>query len=173
VAQANLGIVAVTGRGYYEVVLAVVPMRVCAEGWFFYAGAAPLIYGLLADLFPPDSRVLLSTIVGASTGLGTWVGQALAGSFGLPWRVPFVLVGVPSVLAATLMLWTTSDPHRGATDAALQEAYADNASYEYSERLTWKKFVRLCQVRTNVLMILQVQRPSQAFADRSGLNPSC
>ena len=39
------------------------------------------------------------------------------------WRVPFVIVAVPTLLLAMLMLVTAEEPPRGVTEAALQVRY--------------------------------------------------
>lgn len=119
------------------------------------AGAAPIIFALLSDIYPPNRRVLVSTVVLFSTGAGSLLGQTLAGTSGLDWRMPFAIVGVPSVGIATLMLLTTTDPRRGAAEPVLQEAFADEA-FTYEERLTWPKFKRVMLVPTNILVIGQV-----------------
>lgn len=79
-----------------------------------------MIHSLLADLFKTDARVMASMVVVTCTGAGLGVGQTLAGTAGLGWRTPFALIGVPSVLIATLMWFTTKDPPRGRAEEALQ-----------------------------------------------------
>jgi MFS family permease len=88
------------------------------------AGATPLIHSLLADLFKTDTRVLVSMIVGACIGAGQAIGSAVAGVSGLGWRLPFAVVGIPSVAVATLMWMTTKDPRRGGAEEALQVSAA-------------------------------------------------
>eukprot|EP00892_Ulva_mutabilis_P007444 jgi/Ulvmu1/5071/UM021_0088.1 len=117
-------------------------------------GAAPIVFALLSDIYPPDRRVLVSTLVLFSTGAGSLVGQTIAGMSGLDWRLPFAIIGVPSIAVATLMVLTTRDPQRGAAEPALQEAFADE-TFEYDERLTWHKFKVLIRVPTNFLVIGQ------------------
>lgn len=95
-------------------------------------------------------------IVGASIGAGQAIGSALAGTSGLGWRLPFAIVGVPSVVLATVMWLTTKDPRRGGSEEALQGAFADG-KFEYSEKLSWKKAFYLARIPTNWLMILQVR----------------
>jgi MFS family permease len=130
-----------------------------------HAGAAPIIFSLLSDLYPPSARVIVSTVVLISTGAGVLLGQALAGISGLEWRWPFVLVGVPSVLIATLMVLTTRDPKRGAADVALQAAYEEEG-FQYNANLTWSKFFMLCRIRTNLFMVLQVRAGSVTMINR-------
>ena len=119
------------------------------------AGATPLIHSLLADLFKTDARVLVSMIVGACTVAGQALGQGVAGTSGMGWRIPFAIVGVPSVALATIMWLTTKDPRRGGAEEALQGAFA-GGKFEYTERLSWQKTWFLARIPTNWLMILQV-----------------
>lgn len=121
------------------------------------AGAAPIIYALLADLFPASARSVVSLFIVIATGAGQALGQALAGGAGLPWRVPFAVIGVPSVAVATLMLLTTTDPPRGGAEGALQEAYAIEG-FAYKGQLSWSKLALLARTRTNVCIILQARR---------------
>lgn len=120
------------------------------------AGATPLIHSLLADLFKTDARVLVSMIVGACTGAGLAIGQGVAGTSGMGWRVPFAIVGVPSVVLATIMWRTTKDPRRGGSEEALQGAFA-GGKFEYTEKLSWHKTWFRARIPTNWLMILQAR----------------
>lgn len=126
------------------------------------AGAAPIIFALLSDIYPPDQRVFVSTLVLFSTGAGALIGQAIAGMSGLDWRLPFAIIAVPSVAMATLMVLTTQDPRLGAAEPALQDAFTDE-TFQYDERLTWPKFRRLICVPTNFLVIGQVHFPQQVL----------
>lgn len=125
--------------------------------WYsrLHAGAAPIIFSLLSDIYPPDRRVIVSTVVLFSTGAGSLLGQTLAGVSGLEWRLPFAIIGIPSVLVATIMLLTTKDPQRGGAEPVLKEAFADE-TFEYDQRLTWTKFKHVMRVPTNFLVIGQV-----------------
>ena len=121
------------------------------------AGAAPIIYGLLSDLFPPEERALVTTCVVLSQGAGTALGNAVAGGLpGLDWRMPFVIVSVPTLALATVMALTTRDPPRGGAEPALRESIAEG-SFEYTESLSWAKFRALCKIRTNLLVVSQVR----------------
>lgn len=42
-------------------------------------GAAPLIYSILSDLYPPSERALITTVVVISTGAGAGIGQVREG----------------------------------------------------------------------------------------------
>ena len=121
------------------------------------AGAAPIIYGLLSDLFPPSQRACATTCVVVSQGAGASVGQIIAGGFtGLDWRMPFVIVSVPALLVAALTARTCRDPVRGSAEPALQPAVSAEG-FVYDEHLSWRKIRQLCTTHTNVLVILQVR----------------
>jgi predicted MFS family arabinose efflux permease len=95
--------------------------------------------------------------VQVATGVGLALGQGISGFVGstVGWRVPFVIVSVPAIALATLMLFTTEEPVRGSTEAALQQQWDSDADFEYSERITWKKVGRLVRIPTNILVISQ------------------
>jgi MFS family permease len=121
-----------------------------------FAGAAPIIYGLLSDLFPPKERAYVTTCVVLSQGAGMALGNFIAGGFPeLDWRTPFVLVSIPTMILAVVMGLTTEDPLRGGAEPALQECIADGLTYE--EHLTLAKFRKLCKTKTNLLVIFQVR----------------
>lgn len=52
---------------------------------FSSAGALPIVFSLLGDLYDPSSRAGVSSIVQLSTGLGLAVGQGIAGFVGEGW----------------------------------------------------------------------------------------
>ncbi|GFR52042.1 hypothetical protein Agub_g14559, partial [Astrephomene gubernaculifera] len=85
-------------------------------------GCFPLVFSLLGDLFPPASRAAVSAGVQVATGAGLAAGQALSGWLGpaTNWRLPFVVLAVPSLGAAGLMLATTREPPRGAAEEVLR-----------------------------------------------------
>lgn len=82
------------------------------------------------------------------------------------WRLPFVLVAAPSLLAALLMLLTTREPPRGACEEAMQaharaafassdDPLAASAVSPYSEKITWTKVRLLLKVPSNWLIFVQ------------------
>ena len=56
------------------------------------------------------------------------------------WRLPFVIVAVPTLLLALLMLLTAEEPPRGVTEAALQVPLTSSASI----RLLWSNSLYVC-----------------------------
>lgn len=86
-------------------------------------GATPIIFSLLGDLYPGDSRIYVSTMVGVALGSGIAAGQLLAGIVGpdLGWRVPFIMVAVPAIICALLVFFTVREPKRGDQEHALKK----------------------------------------------------
>ncbi|CAG9464093.1 unnamed protein product [Pedinophyceae sp. YPF-701] len=119
-------------------------------------GCFPLAFSLLSDLVPAQHRPLASSAVQLSTGAGLAVGQAIAGFLGpwVGWRVPFVVVGIPSVALAALMLLTVREPARGAVEPCVQEARKRGLG-EYREKATAARALRCCTVPSNALCVLQ------------------
>lgn len=85
-------------------------------------GINPVIFSLLGDLYPGSSRILVSTIIGISQSAGIAAGQFIAGMVGpsLGWRVPFIMVAVPSIVCALLVFFTVSEPKRGDQEKAVK-----------------------------------------------------
>ena len=78
-------------------------------------GAAPVIFSLLADLYPGDSRIQMSTLVGIAMSAGIAMGQLIAGMMGpvLGWRSPFLVISAPCLLCGLLVMFTCVEPVRG------------------------------------------------------------
>lgn len=85
-------------------------------------GATPVVFSLLADFYPNNSRVKISTFIGISMSCGIAFGQLLAGVVGptAGWRLPFVLVAVPAILFAILIFFTGIEPKRGGQEEAVR-----------------------------------------------------
>ena len=67
------------------------------------------------------ARLTGSPIIFAARLIGspvTWFATGAGPYFG--WRVPFVIVAIPTIALAALMLLTAEEPPRGVTEAALQ-----------------------------------------------------
>ena len=101
-----------------------IQLYVCrALSGFSLGGALPLIYSILGDLFAADERHTVSALVGIGTGIGISLGQAVAGFVGptFGWKLPFLIVSIPS-LACALMVWlTVPDPERGRMEQAVRD----------------------------------------------------
>lgn len=78
-------------------------------------GATPIIFSMLGDMYPEESRIYVSTLIGISLSAGISGGQLLSGLIGpaLGWRAPFLFVAIPALICAALVFFTVSDPPRG------------------------------------------------------------
>ena len=83
-------------------------------------GALPLMYSVLGDWFSAEDRHFVTTVVGMGIGLGTALGQGIAGFVGprFGWRVPFLIVSIPALACAILLAFTVRDPERGGMEKA-------------------------------------------------------
>jgi MFS family permease len=93
-------------------------------------GALPLMYSVLGDWFGADDRHLVTAVVGMGTGLGTALGQGIAGLMGprFGWRSPFLVVSIPALICAILLAFTVQDPPRGEMEKAVLERIHDRSS---------------------------------------------
>jgi len=84
------------------------------------AAASPGSLSLIADTFPPKRRSTAVSIYYAGVALGNVVifigGGWLLMHFG--WRAVFLVAGLPGLLLAALLYFTTVEPKRGAFDQA-------------------------------------------------------
>ena len=102
---------------------------------FSIGGALPLIYSILGDMFTSDERHKVNACVGIGTGLGTSVGQGVAGFLGptFGWRLPFLVVSVPALVCAAMVWKTVEDPERGQLEAAVLEHRNNNLSLDSAQ----------------------------------------
>ncbi|MFW6093201.1 MAG: spinster family MFS transporter [Pseudomonadota bacterium] len=84
------------------------------------AGSSPPSHSLISDLFPVATRGTAMGIFSLGVNLGLLIayggGGWLTETFG--WRTAFVAVGLPGLVIAALLYFTTIEPKRGATDPA-------------------------------------------------------
>lgn len=85
-------------------------------------GSTPIIFSLLADLYTEDTRIFMSTIIGICMSGGIAGGQLLAGLLGptFGWRLPFLLISVPSIVLGLLVISTGKEPTRGSCEESVQ-----------------------------------------------------
>lgn len=83
------------------------------------AGSSPPSHSLISDLFPAASRATAMGIFAMGVNLGVLIaylgGGYLAEAWG--WRATFIAVGLPGLLIAALVHFTTIEPRRGGADA--------------------------------------------------------
>jgi len=95
---------------------------------FSIGGAIPLIYSVVADLFPADQRHGVSAMVSIGSGCGISIGQGVAGYLGptFGWRLPFLVISLPALLCAMLVYLTVPDPERGGMERAVRHHRRQN-----------------------------------------------
>ncbi|CAK0784876.1 hypothetical protein CVIRNUC_008081 [Coccomyxa viridis] len=137
-------------RRYWQLVL----LRVLTG--ISVGGAFPLVFSLIGDLFSVKQRANVAAGVQVATGVGFAAGQAIAGFVGphAGWRWPFVIVAFPAILASFLMILTTREPERGATEDALKDLYAVEG-FRYQEKISLSKLKLLASNFSTVFAVLQ------------------
>lgn len=85
-------------------------------------GINPVIFSMIGDLYPGESRIHVSTVIGIAQSAGIAAGQFLAGMVGpsLGWRAPFIMIAVPTIICALLAFFTVKEPKRGDQEKAVQ-----------------------------------------------------
>lgn len=106
--------------GFWTLALARVGVAVGEAG-----GTAPAI-SMIADHYPPQQRGRAMSIYTLGPQLGILVGLTLGGWIAqhYGWRMAFVCMSVPGVLAALLLRFTAVEPRRGNWDAGASLAAA-------------------------------------------------
>jgi MFS family permease len=87
-----------------------------------FGGATPIIFSILGDYYPGNSRIYVSTVVGIASSSGIAAGQFLAGMIGpaLGWRTPFMIVAIPAIICAIVTFFTVDEPKRGDQEDAMR-----------------------------------------------------
>jgi predicted MFS family arabinose efflux permease len=82
------------------------------------AGGTPGANSILSDYFPPSRRPMALSIFSLGAPIGAWLGSQVAGAiaYRLGWRAMFLALGIPGVLAGTLVLLSIREPRRGCLD---------------------------------------------------------
>eukprot|EP00392_Amoebophrya_sp_AT5.2_P008746 g8774.t1 len=77
-------------------------------------GSFPVIYSVLADIFPPTYKAFIGTIVASGTAAGVGLGTFASGIIGSQtgWRFVFCVVAAPSIVLSLFALGTVIEPKR-------------------------------------------------------------
>ena len=120
-------------------------------------GALPVVLSMLADIYSSSQRNVASAVYSTAMGAGLVFGQTFAALTGSSnWRIPFVLVALPSIGIALGCLVVIKEPKRGAAEEALAQRFKNNPNYEYKEDVGWRrKFVQAFTIPSNILIIIQ------------------
>jgi MFS family permease len=82
------------------------------------AGSSPPSHSMVADLFSPEKRGTAMGVYALGVNFGLLIAYLAGGwmSENWGWRATFIAVGLPGVLIALLVYFTTVEPTRGASD---------------------------------------------------------
>ena len=86
-------------------------------------GILPLLYSILGDMFCASHRSLVSAGLATAAGIGVALGQAIAGFIGpeYGWRLPFMIVSVPTILCAIVAGLTVREQERGGGEEDIRQ----------------------------------------------------
>ena len=77
-------------------------------------GGGPIIFSLIADYFRTTSLIEATMLIGICMSMGDCAGQTFAGLVGerYGWRLPFLVIPIPSITICLIMLLTVPEPRR-------------------------------------------------------------
>lgn len=83
----------------------------------------PCVYSVLGDVFRSEGRNASSGLIATSIGIGLGIGQAISGYLGprFGWKLPFLVVSIPSFFVAFSTMMFLPEPKRGAVEEAVIE----------------------------------------------------
>jgi MFS family permease len=84
------------------------------------AGYLPVVSSLVGDHFPANRRASVMAIILLGSPLGFLLGQTVGGFVAATWnwRIAFLVLGIPGLLAAVLAWLTLREPPRGLAESA-------------------------------------------------------
>jgi predicted MFS family arabinose efflux permease len=102
------------------------------------AGSSPPSHSVIADLFGPAQRGTAMGIFALGVNIGLLLAYLVGGwlSEFYGWRVTFIAVGLPGVLVAAMVYFTTSEPERGASET--QQVEQDAPPFMVVARHMWR-----------------------------------
>ncbi len=103
------------------------------------AGSSPPSHSVIADLFDTKTRGTAMGIFALGVNIGLLIAYLAGGwlSENYGWRWTFVAVGVPGLLVAALLYFTTKEPERGSADA-LQGSAGDAPPFAEVAGFMWR-----------------------------------
>jgi predicted MFS family arabinose efflux permease len=93
------------------------------------SGTGPASQSMLADLHPPQQRVVALSMLATASPVGVMLAFILGGWLNdlVGWRTTLIWIGAPGLLLALVVWWTVSEPERGGAETSA----ADTAHYEF------------------------------------------
>ncbi len=82
------------------------------------AGGTPGANSIISDYFPAARRPMALTVFSLGAPIGAWLGSEIAGAIAdqYGWRMVFLSLGAPGIVAGLLVLLTIREPRRGRLD---------------------------------------------------------
>lgn len=87
------------------------------------AGGTPPSTAIVSDYFPADRRPMAMTVLALGAPFGAFLGLNFAGWIAnqFSWRMAFIALGIPGLVAGVLVYLTVREPARGRLDAIVDE----------------------------------------------------
>eukprot|EP00927_Polykrikos_kofoidii_P036478 TRINITY_DN30806_c0_g1_i1.p1 TRINITY_DN30806_c0_g1~~TRINITY_DN30806_c0_g1_i1.p1 ORF type:complete len:616 (+),score=103.63 TRINITY_DN30806_c0_g1_i1:67-1914(+) len=124
---------------------------------FAIGGALPVVYSLVGDWFPAGRRASATGFVSAAGGAGIFLGQCVATLVGsVDWRLPFVVVALPT-LGMSALLWACArEPVRGGQEDGVEtSSLYQHAGVSHANIFSYRQMRALLNNKTNFLVIIQ------------------
>ena len=104
------------------------------------AGSSPPSHSMVADLFPPQTRGTAMGVYALGVNFGLLIAYLAGGwmSEHWGWRATFIAVGLPGVLIALLVYFTTVEPARGASEGEASEGDSKAPSFRQVVAHMWR-----------------------------------
>jgi len=122
----------------------------------FGVGASfPVIFSLIGDLYGEKERAAAVAWMTTVMGVGQILGQLVSGYIGpsTGWRLPFVIVSVPTVVVLLVFFLVVREPPRGAAEEGVNSLVAQG--YLYPKSIRFRDYLRLFSIRTNLFLFIQ------------------
>ena len=122
----------------------------------FGVGASfPVIFSFLGDLYDEKERASAVAWMTTVMGIGQILGQLVSGYLGptIGWRLPFVIVSVPTVVVLLVFYVVVHEAKRGAEEAAIDSLIQEG--YLYPRTIKLRDYLRLFRIRTNLFLFIQ------------------
>jgi predicted MFS family arabinose efflux permease len=128
------------------------------------AGASPSSHSMIADLFPHGRRSTALAIYATGIPIGTLIGLSVGGLINqaFNWRVAFMVVGLPGLIAAALVALTIREPVRAGAAAgsvhsgALRELWAISSYRRLTLAASLHAFTAYAALQWNPAFLIRI-----------------
>jgi len=122
----------------------------------FGVGASfPVIFSFIGDMYGEKERAGAVAWMTTVMGIGQIAGQLVGGYIGpsTGWRMPFVIVSVPTLIFLAVFFAAVKEPRRGAAEEGVDSLVAQG--YLYPRSIRFRDYLGLFKIRTNLFLFLQ------------------